>query len=186
MRLRSTLVHAEDAFTPTVAASLMATAVACASVIAHSPPLWRAIFAPNAAVEQPSLASNLAQHERDANTSAARFVGRSMFFAPSPPQQPRVEREAPAVEPTIAARPLPASPTYTGPEITGFLDNCVFLSGRPMRAGETIEGVTLLDAESPNCIRVRFTAPGHEPGDYLRRVWEIHTQGFEPGDRNRR
>ena len=147
----------------------LAILIAAGVVLAGLPGLLSAIAVPSVATEGDDVFASLnAAHERQAEISSRRFLGRSPFEVPkspgrrpvAPPPRPEPPKTEPKPEPPKVDPGPPA--TYTGPAPTGVAGTLVFFGPNLQIAlGREDDGVRVLGILGPTEVRL-----GHKGGEY--------------------
>ena len=149
--------------------SVLAIGIAGVVLATGIPTLIGAISSPSWDGNDDDIFASLEQaHDRQAEASSRRFLGRSPFVVPGRPQtrpaapKPRPERPKPEPRPEPPkVDPGPPS-TYTGPAPTGVAGPLVFFgSNDQIPLGQEKNGVKVLALIGPTAVRL-----GHKGGTY--------------------
>ena len=150
--------------------SVVAIAIAAVVILSGIPTLIGAITSPSwDGNDEDIFASLEVAHDRQAEVSSRRFLGRSPFVVPGRPQtRPAAPRPRPERPTRPEPRPEPPKPdpgppkTYTGPEPTGVAGTVVFFgSNDQVRLGQEKNGIRVLGIIGPTVVRL-----GHKGGEY--------------------
>lgn len=148
--------------------SVIAIALAIGVVLANIPTLIQALSSPNSDGNDQDIFATLTEaHNRQAEVSSRRFLGRSPFVVPGRPRTrpapPPVRTERPKPEPRPVTKVDTGPPSsYTGPDPTGVAGTVVFFdSDLRVSIGQEENGVRVLDILGPTLVRL-----GHKGGEY--------------------
>lgn len=169
--------------------SVLALAVIVIAVLAQTPKVFGVLrVAPTEDIDAKSRIEELAARQSDeVRLDAERFEKRSVFFTPPrppTPPPPRVETPDPGPPPI---RPAPAAyggslkPLAILGDQVWFGDGPASSNTQTIKLGESRSGIRLVSIEAPWSVRVAWTAPGCEEGEYNLRIFETDGSGFRTG-----
>lgn len=149
-------------------ASIAAIGLTAVMAAAYAPSIVSSINAPTTIAVDPSagLEEFLDRHHTWRERSEDRFLGRSIFFRPSPwprePAPPRVvvQNDPP---PRPDPKPPPGPPdNYMGPMPKAVIGDVVWFPDKTrIRVGEEADGITVIAVKSPWTVRL-----GRDGGEY--------------------
>lgn len=148
--------------------SLLAISIAVIVIITNIPTLLGALSTPSSDGRNEDIFATLTEaHNKQAEVSSRRFLGRSPFVVPGRPSTRPAPAPVRTERPKPEPRPIPKVDTgppssYTGPAPTGVAGTVVFFgSNVQVSVGREENGVKVLGILGPTIVRL-----GHKGGEY--------------------